>query len=142
MAADPHEDKHATVGDRFATAELAYTVLRHLLPAKWLVRTHTPDFHIDYLIEPTEAGELTGVNVALQLKGWTPKKKHSNKPAYSLKTKHLLYYLEKCGLPVFLVLIDVTNRLGYWVVAFLALPVNFLQLVSGGTGKARGAVEW
>ena len=28
------------------------------------------------------------------------------------------------------------------VVAFLALSVNFLQLVSGWTGKARGAVEW
>ena len=28
------------------------------------------------------------------------------------------------------------------IVAFLALSVNFLQLVSGWTGKTRGAVEW
>ena len=115
MTADPHQDKHATVGEPYATSELAYTVLRQLLPAKWIVRNQAPDFHIDFLIEPTEAGELTGINVALQLKGWVPKKKGADKPAYSLKTKHLIYYLEKCELPVFLVLIDVTNRRGYWV---------------------------
>ena len=105
MAADPHQDEHATVGDPYATAESAYTVLRELLPPKWIIRNQTPDFHIDFLIEPTEAGESTGINIAIQLKGWVPKKK-GQKLAYSLKTKHLLYYLEKCELPVFLVLIE------------------------------------
>jgi hypothetical protein len=114
MNASPHGDKHATVGDRFATSEAAYTILRHLLPTKWIIRHQSPDFHIDYLIEPTEAGELTGINIAVQLKGWTPAQKKANNPAYSLKTKHLVYYLQKCELPVILVLIDVTNRRGYW----------------------------
>lgn len=114
MASDSQQDKHATVGDRYATSQAAYTILRDLLPAKWIVRPQEPDFHIDYLVEPTEAGELTGINLAIQLKGWRPRKNKANSPAYSLKTKHLLYYTRKCELPVFLVLIDVTNRCGYW----------------------------
>src|ERR1035438_2811178 len=114
MDAKSDQDKHATVGDRFATSESAYTIFRQLLPAKWIIRPQTPDFHIDYLVEPTEAGELTGINLAVQLKGWTPKNNKANSPAYSLKTKHLLYYIQKCELPVFLVLIDVVNRRGYW----------------------------
>ena len=115
MDAKSDQDKHATVGDRFATSESAYTIFRQLLPAKWIIRPQTPDFHIDYLIEPTEAGELTGINAAVQLKGWVPKENRGGNPTYQLKTKHLLYYLEKCELPVFLVLIDVTNRRAYWV---------------------------
>lgn len=114
MASDSQQDKYATVGDRYATSQTAYTILRDLLPAKWIIRTQEPDFHIDYLVEPTEAGELTGINLAIQLKGWTPRKNKANSPAYSLKSKHLLYYIQKCELPVFLVLIDVTNRRGYW----------------------------
>src|ERR1039458_5280072 len=124
MTSNSRDDKHATVGDRFATSEAAYTILRHLLPAKWIIRPQTPDFHIDYLIEPTEAGELTGINLAVQLKGWTPKHNKASNPAYSLKTKHLLYYLQKCELPVFLVLVDVINRSGYW--AFMQQFAQFL----------------
>ena len=115
MDTELDREKHATVGDRFATSESAYTILRQLLPAKWIIRPQNPDFHIDYLLEPSEAGELTGINVGIQLKGWAPKKNRGDQPAHSLKTKHLLYYLEKCELPVFLVLIDVTKRRGYWV---------------------------
>jgi hypothetical protein len=113
MAPDSQQDKYPTVGDRFATSQAAYTILRDLLPAKWIIRHQ--DFHIDYLVEPTEAGELTGINLAIQLKGWTPRKNKANSLAYSLKTKHLLYYIQKCELPVFLVLIDVSKRCGYWV---------------------------
>jgi hypothetical protein len=86
-----------------------------LLPAKWIIRAQQPDFHLDYFVEPTEAGELTGINVGIQLKGWNPTKNYAKSPTYSLRTKHLLYYREKCEFPVFLVLIDITNHQGYWV---------------------------
>ncbi|HXC97888.1 MAG TPA: DUF4365 domain-containing protein [Verrucomicrobiae bacterium] len=110
------KNKSPTVGESFGTSESSYTILRELLPAPaWIIRKHEPDFHIDYLIEPTEAGELSGINIGIQLKGWAPKKHKVGAPVYRLKTKHLLYYLEKCEFPVFLLLIDVTHRLGYWV---------------------------
>jgi hypothetical protein len=78
------------------------------------VRDQKPDFHIDYLVEITEVGELTGIQFAVQLKGWRSKKNHLGVPKYVIKTKHLAYYVDKCEMPVFLLLIDVKREIGYW----------------------------
>jgi hypothetical protein len=120
-----------TVTDRFATGQKAATVLKNLLPASWLFRKQIPDFHIDYVVEVVEAGEPTGMNFGVQLKGAQPKKGKPICLKYSLKTKHLRYYLHKATVPVFLVLVDVFSSRGYWCFtqkyAHEAVPSNRLQ---------------
>ena len=103
------------MSDEFQTEQSAITLFRQLLPPKWIPREQLPDFHIDYLVEITDAGELTGIHLGVQLKGWQPKKNHKGPPKYSLKTKHLAYYVDKCTHPVFLVLADVASRTAYWI---------------------------
>jgi hypothetical protein len=107
-------NEHQTVGESFTTEQSSITILRSLLPATWIIRSHIPDFHNDYLVEVTTSGELTGKHFGIQLKGWKPRRKNAM-PSYSLKTKHLLYFTEKSPFPVFLVLIDVSAHVGYWV---------------------------
>lgn len=109
-----HEDKHKTVGASFAAEQSAITILRSLLPPTWIIRPQSPDFHIDYLVEITTGGELTGINFGIQLKSWQCRKKNSA-PTYPLKTKHLVYFTEKSTFPVFLVRIDIVAQVGYWV---------------------------
>jgi hypothetical protein len=104
-----------TVSDEFQTEQSAITIFRHLLPAKWILRELQPDFHLDYLVEVVDAGELTGLQLGVQLKGWQRKKNHAGPPKYSLKTKHLEYYIDKCTIPVFLVLVDVAKQTAHWV---------------------------
>ena len=85
-----------TIGDEFAIEQEAVTILRDSLPSKWVIRPHNPDFHLDYLVEISEEGELTGVNFGVQLKGHRPKTGSVESLKYSLKMKHLKYYVKKC----------------------------------------------
>ncbi|MDB6024827.1 MAG: hypothetical protein JWM68_1050 [Verrucomicrobiales bacterium] len=103
-----------TVSDEFATEQASVILFRSFLPAKWIVRELAPDFGVDYLVEVVESGELTGLQVGVQLKGWQPKKNHQSPPKYPLKTKHLAYYTDKCLYPVLLVLVDLVRNKVYW----------------------------
>src|ERR1700693_4942591 len=114
MAISKERSSKATVGDSFATEQSAITIFKDQLPPKWIVRPHNPDFHLDYLVELTEEGELTGINFGVQLKGWTPKGKKLINLNYALKTKHLRYYKEKRRFPVFVVLVDVERKQSLW----------------------------
>jgi hypothetical protein len=109
------EKRSATVGEAHVTNKISELIFQRSLPAGWLPRKQEPDFHIDYKVELVEAGELSGINFGVQLKGWVPKKGRRKGPCYSLSTKHLRYYVEKCTLPIFLVLVDVTAEKCYWV---------------------------
>ncbi len=83
----------------------------------WLVREQAPDVHIDYVVEVRRNSEPTGLNFAVQLKG-TTKPKYINqkeKLSFSLKVKHLKYYLEQSKLPVYIVVVDVITGKGYWL---------------------------
>jgi hypothetical protein len=104
-----------TVGASYQTEQSAITIFRGLLPQRWIPRKLDPDFHVDFLVETVESGQLTGVHLGVQLKGWQPKKNYKGRPKYSLKTKHLAYYVDKCLFPVFLVLVDVSKKTAYWV---------------------------
>ena len=78
-----------TVTNAFATGQKAATVLRGLLPSDWLFREQVPDFHMDFVVEVVETGELTGINFGVQLKGTQPKRGKAISLKYPLKTKHL-----------------------------------------------------
>jgi hypothetical protein len=84
------------------------------LTTGWIVRDRDHDVFVDYEIERTEAGEPTGKIFYAQLKSHrsvTPKNSNANEV---IETKHLKYYAD-CHIPVFLFVVDITARTGYWV---------------------------
>jgi hypothetical protein len=101
--------KARTVSKAFEIEQKAVRIFLNALPPNWPPRKQDPDFHIDYVIELVEAGELTGVNFGVQVKGFEPTPSRSAQRKYSLLTKHLAYYVDKVEFPVFLVLVDTTN---------------------------------
>jgi hypothetical protein len=108
--------KNKTVGPSYKIDNRAMKEFENWLPDDWIHRRLHPDFHIDYLVETVNAGELSGVYFGVQVKGTTILKK-SAPPCHRIKSKHLRYFLKKCPFPVFVFLIDVNNRTGNWVFA-------------------------
>src|SRR4051794_40378527 len=99
--------------------DLAQRVLRDALPPAWVPNEQTNDYGKDYLVEIGEDnGDLTGSSFYVQLKGqeradisvdgqWVK---------FSLETKYAAYYLDRIkDLPVFLVVVDVTLKRGWWL---------------------------
>jgi len=81
----------------------------------WELRRRDPDFAIDYELERILCGEPAGQYVFVQQKAADKLKFKDQGAVHVLKTKHLLYYWEMADRPVFLFLIDVTNRFGYFL---------------------------
>jgi hypothetical protein len=99
--------------------DLAQRILRDALPPTWVPNRQENDYAKDYLVEIGEDnGDLTGSSFYIQLKG---QEKSSHSPdgslvKYSLETKYARYYFDKIkDLPVFLVLVDVTQKKGWWL---------------------------
>ncbi|MFH1689390.1 MAG: DUF4365 domain-containing protein [Candidatus Eisenbacteria bacterium] len=90
--------------------ELAQRAFRDALPPAWKVREQIPDIYIDYYVLIVAHGEPTGREFAVQLKGTEHLKCGTTHVKYSLKTKHLAYFLDKALLPVFLVVVDTTTN--------------------------------
>lgn len=86
-----------------------------MLPPSWLVRKQDPDIHIDYFVETTHGSDPSGLVFGVQLKGTTRPTLSKNFIKYPLKTKHLKYYLDRVKQPVFLIIIDVNKKGGYWI---------------------------
>jgi hypothetical protein len=97
--------------------ELAMRVFECALPPSWVVNKQPLDYAKDYSVEIGEAGNLTGITFLVQLKGQeSPSMSKDAKHAtFWLKRKYAVYYADKVRLPVFLVLVDVTKKVGYWV---------------------------
>ena len=98
--------------------ELAQRILKDKLPPQWVLREQRPDYGIDFHIEPSEKfgkeDVLTGTLCGVQLKGCKKPQISGSHIAFDLKTKHLKYYVDKCSLPVFLVVVDTEKSEGYW----------------------------
>src|SRR5579862_8184677 len=81
----------------------------------WVRRPRIPDYYIDHDIERIEAGEPSGKIFYAQQKGHEKVEFKNGLTIQKLKTKHLRYFDEKIVVPVFLFLIDVTNKIGYYL---------------------------
>jgi len=101
--------------DTFEIDNKAKKIFESSVPASWIIREPSPDFYIDYKIEIREKQKLTGKNIAVQLKGTTIPKYSGLSIKFSIKTKHLKYYLYRSLLPVFFVLVDVNGKKCYWI---------------------------
>jgi hypothetical protein len=98
--------------------ELAQRYFRATIPATWSYNEHKHDYGKDYLVEPGDAdGEQTGLNFFVQLKGQEKVTftADGSQVKFSLKTMHAAYYVDKIkDLPVFLAVVDVTNKRGWY----------------------------
>ena len=96
-------------------AEKAEGIFKRTLPESWIPRGQSPDYGIDYVVEIVEGESLTGLKFAVQLKGKKNLRKVGSNVCFSMGTEHLAYYVDKERQPIFLVLIDVSNEVGYWM---------------------------
>ena len=107
---------HETFGRSSEIDEQAQQFLRAQIGLPFFrVREWRPDTFLDYVIESVEQGEPTGVFSFIQLKGQANVTVVGGEIAYALPTKHLDYYDARMALPVWLVLVDVTNQRGYFL---------------------------
>lgn len=97
--------------------ERAMRIFRDSLPPPWVPAEQKPDYAKDYLVEIATGDDLTGVMFFVQLKGEEQPTlaKDGSSVTFYLKTKHAVYYLDKLAVPVFLVVVDVTKKVAYWV---------------------------
>lgn len=98
--------------------EAAGRIFINALPLGWTHNEHKHDYGKDYLVEVGKNREMTGTSCFVQQKGQDKVVIRSKKGhvQFSLKRKHAIYYLDKVtDLPVFLVLIDVKTKCGWWL---------------------------
>jgi hypothetical protein len=94
----------------------AIDVFKCSLPKEdWKIYDISPDYGKDQKVELIEDGELTGKSFWVQLKGQEkPHRRRDGVITFKLETEQLKYHL-KLPQPMFLVVIDVKKRTGYWV---------------------------
>jgi hypothetical protein len=110
--------------------ELAQRVLHNAVPPSWLVNEHYIDYGKDYLVEVGDhSGELTGSSFYIQLKGHKKAEVAADgaRVRHSLESKYAKYYVDKVkDLPVFLVVVDVAKKKGWWLFLQEALAADEL----------------
>ena len=108
--------------------DLAQRVFRDALPPSWVPNEQHKDYGKDYLVEVGENnGDLTGSSFFVQLKGQEKAEftADQSQVKFSLETKHAAYYVDKIkDLPVFLVLVDVNAKQGWYHFLQPALEAN------------------
>ncbi len=107
---------HGTFGRSSEIDEKATAYLRAKLCLPFfMIRRWAPDPFLDYQVEVVEKREPTARFTFVQLKGQEKVSRSGNEVTYALPTKHLRYYQEKVREPVWLVLVDVTSGIGYFL---------------------------
>jgi hypothetical protein len=97
------------------TDSAAQRIFESALPREWVPRKENPDYGLDYTVEVFDQQEQTGLRFGVQLKGTARLEKGQRHVSYPISTQHLVEYLDKERLPVFLVVVDVGSKQGYWV---------------------------
>lgn len=101
-----------TVGAQYAIDQKGSGLMQQWFAAGWVLKPLRPDFHLDYLLEQSNGGELTGRMVYVQQKAHAKVEFRNGVATEQMERKHLRYYSEKVELPVFLVSIDTTTGTG------------------------------
>jgi Domain of unknown function (DUF4365) len=99
-----------------AIDEDAIDLFKSSLPkARWQIYDIGPDYAKDNIVELIEGGCQTGKIFCVQLKGQRRVNRLSDGTvSFSLETTHLDYWTT-LDIPVFLVVVDLTLRAGYWL---------------------------
>ena len=107
----------------------AQRLLLATIPASWVVTDFSTDYGKDYHIELAEENQFVKKAFYLQLKG-TRSPKYTvdgNGIVHQLLRHHIEYWLEEVTLPIFLVVIDKKNNVGYWLFLQEALTKHKLR---------------
>lgn len=98
--------------------DLARRVFADALSPTWTHNEHNHDYGKDYLVEiGDDDGEQTGLNFFVQLKGQEEVEftTDGSRVKFALETMHAAYYADKVkDLPVFLVVVDVNKKKGWF----------------------------
>jgi len=100
------------------TDDIGKQILAASLPRNWVRNEHFSDYGKDFHVELCDLDdELTGESIYVQLKSTALQKHNKDRSmaTYSLESKHACYYSKVKDLPVFLILIDITTRVGYYL---------------------------
>jgi len=107
-------NKHRTL----QIEDLAQRMFRDALPPAWVPNEQHKDYGKDYLVEIGEHnGDLTGSSFFVQLKGQEAVEMtgDGSQVKFPLETKYAAYYVDKIkDLPVFLVVVDVNAKRGWY----------------------------
>jgi hypothetical protein len=108
--------------------EKAQIVLKDTLPPAWVINDQRKDYAKDFLVEISDVNEnLTGESFIVQLKGQLKSRiiSKGSLVTFSLKSKYATYYLDKVkDLPVFLVIVDINKKVGWWLFLQPVLQAN------------------
>jgi hypothetical protein len=94
---------------------IAQNILQDSIPPAWLPRKQDPDIYIDYFIEIADMTGPTGIIFAVQLKGTASPKYSTSYIKLTMEIKHIAYYIDKVKQPLFIVVIDIINKKGYYL---------------------------
>ena len=96
----------------------AQLIFHEACPPSWVRNEHSRDYAKDFLVEIGESnGDQTGLNFFVQLKGQKTVEfiADGTQVKFSLEMKHAEYYADKIkDLPVFLVVVDVSKKKGWY----------------------------
>lgn len=108
----------------------AQTILLSHIPSSWVVNEQKKDYAKDFLVEICKREHLTGSGFFIQLKGSDKIECKNGCVRFPLETKYAEYYRDKLKeVPIFLVVVNVKKRTGWWI---------FLQeYLSGNTNWRR-----
>jgi hypothetical protein len=104
-----------TFGPQRSIDQAATRLVKGWLEPHCQVRERTPDVFVDYDMEATTAGEPSGLIVSIQQKGRKELNDRYGQVAQRMKKKHLRYYSGKLQTPLFLLVVDVVEKLGYFL---------------------------
>jgi hypothetical protein len=96
--------------------EKAVRIFKEFLPPQdWTIYDIKPDYGKDHKVELVKGGEHTGLSFWVQVKGQKKVRRLKDGTiTFKLETKDLDYHT-KLSVPMFLVVVNVTKRVGYWV---------------------------
>lgn len=81
----------------------------------WILREESPDYHIDYSAEIIQQDDPGGLRIQIQLKGTEKPNKTKMEISFPMDVSILLYYRDKVRAPVFLVVVDTINSVGWFI---------------------------
>lgn len=114
--------------------QAAQAIFRSVLPPSWPPHEEKPDYYVDYGVKIFEGGKITGLEFRVQLKGKREARTSKGRISFPVEKKHLAYWVEKCPLPVFLVVVDTTAKQA-WYLFVQGYAADLPRTAWAGRGK-------